>query len=107
MNTHFTKALAIALTIGITGAFTPAFAQKTNEKPAVKTTAPKAPKATNASPKAAAKSKKISSPCKGLNETQCAADTQCGWVKPTKAASSDGKKLKSYCRKMPAKAKKS
>jgi hypothetical protein len=45
------------------------------------------------------------SPCKGLDETACQADTTCSWVKPKKSVL--GKEKKGYCRAKPVKKSKS
>lgn len=44
---------------------------------------------------------KAASPCKGLAEPVCKADTKCSWVKPRKSAK--GKEVAGYCRAKPAK----
>jgi hypothetical protein len=33
----------------------------------------------------------------------CTANRSCGWIKPKKSVSSDGRKLTAYCRKVAAK----
>ena len=45
------------------------------------------------------------SQCKGLSSSACSASTECTWVEGFKR--SDGVKVKSYCRALPSKAKKS
>ncbi|NNJ94415.1 MAG: hypothetical protein HKP57_06700, partial [Halobacteria archaeon] len=45
------------------------------------------------------------SQCKGLSASACSASTECTWVEGFKR--SDGAKVKSYCRALPSKAKKS
>jgi hypothetical protein len=61
------------------------------------------PKAT---PKAETKApvKKAASPCKGLVEAACGANTACSWVKATKTKA--GKDRKAYCRLKPVAKKK-
>ena len=54
-------------------------------------------------PAAAAKPKspvKAASACKGLDETGCKANAECGYVVPTKADAKTGKVDKPYCRKV-------
>lgn len=54
-------------------------------------------------PAAAAKPKapvKAASACKGLDETGCKANPECGYVVPTKADAKTGKVDKPYCRKV-------
>ena len=51
------------------------------------------------SPKAETKApakKKAASPCKGLDEKACAANTACTWIKATKTKA--GVERKAYCR---------
>ena len=43
--------------------------------------------------------KKAASPCKGLVEAACGANTACSWVKATKTKA--GKDRKAYCRLKP------
>ena len=54
-------------------------------------------------PAAAVKPKapvKAASACKGLDETGCKANAECGYVVPTKADAKTGKVDKPYCRKV-------
>lgn len=44
--------------------------------------------------------KKVASACKGLDETACKANAECGYVVPTKADAKTGKVDKAYCRKV-------
>ena len=64
-------------------------------KPAATAPAVTTPAAT-AKPKTPAKV----SACKGLDETGCKANTECGYVVPTKADAKTGKVDKPYCRKV-------
>lgn len=116
------SSMALAMTLALAGpiAMTPASAQKagtaksTKSKAATpKTKAKATPKKSAAKPakkaapkskKSAAKSKSASaSPCKGLSQTQCSANRSCGWIKPKKKVSTNGRKLTAYCRKVAAK----
>jgi hypothetical protein len=101
--------LACVLTFASVATPAPAFAQKAAAaKPTSKTTSKKS-SAPESSPKEAPKSKakastsKAASPCKGLSQTMCTANRSCGWIKPKKSVSSDGRKLTAYCRKVAAK----
>ena len=63
---------------------------------------PKAtPKAETKAPAKKAPVKKAASPCKGLAEAACGANTGCSWIKATKTKK--GKDVKAYCRLKPAK----
>lgn len=121
------SSMALAMTLALAGpiAMTPASAQKagtakstkskaatpkTKAKATPKKAAPKksaakpAKKAAPKSKKSATKSKSASaSPCKGLSQTQCSANRSCGWIKPKKKVSTNGRKLTAYCRKVAAK----
>jgi hypothetical protein len=61
------------------------------------------PKATPA-PAAKAPAKKAASPCQGLAEAACGANTACSWVKASKTKA--GKDRKAYCRLKPVAKKK-
>lgn len=61
-----------------------------------------APKAETKAPAAKkAPAKKAASPCQGLAETACGANTGCSWIKATKTKA--GKDRKAYCRLKPTK----
>lgn len=79
--------LALALIGGAASA-----QQKAPEKAAPKADTKKAP------------AKKAASPCKGLVEAACGANTACSWVKATKTKA--GKDRKAYCRLKPVAKKK-
>ncbi|MFN3743326.1 MAG: hypothetical protein ACK4TL_01345 [Hyphomicrobiaceae bacterium] len=66
-----------------------------------------APKAETKAPpeKKAPAKKKAASPCKGLDEKACAANTACTWIKATKTKA--GVERKAYCRLKTAPPKKS
>jgi hypothetical protein len=57
-----------------------------------------------AKPAATAPAKKAATPaasvCKGLDETGCKANAECGWTVPTKANAKTGKVQAPYCHKM-------
>ena len=104
-----TVVFACVLSFASVAAPPPALAQKADTaKPAPKTTAKK-PEAAESAAEKATKSKakastsKSASPCKGLSQTMCTANRSCGWIKPKKSVSSDGRKLTAYCRKVAAK----
>jgi hypothetical protein len=109
MKVLCTLVLASVLSFASVATLTPAFAQKPDTaKPASRTTAKKSPAANSSdkkTPKSTAKSSKTTaaSPCKGLSQSSCTANRACGWVKPKKRVSSDGRKLTAYCRKVAAK----
>jgi hypothetical protein len=66
---------------------------------------PKAtPKAETKAPAKKAPAKKAASPCQGLAEAACAANTACSWIKATKTKA--GKDRKAYCRLKPVAKKK-
>lgn len=107
-----TRIAAMVLTALFAGIFVsaPATAQKASTT-AKKTNTTKAsakkatPKKKAAAPKSAAKkakktAKKPSSPCVGLKQRACTANKVCGWIKPKKKVSTDGRKLTAYCRKV-------
>lgn len=83
--------LALALIGGVASA-----QQKAPEKAA--------PKAETKAPVKKAPAKKAASPCQGLAETACGANTACSWVKATKTKA--GKDRKAYCRLKPVAKKK-
>lgn len=59
--------------------------------------APKAePKAAPAKKEKKAATKKAPSPCQGLDEKACGANTACSWIKATKTKA--GVERKAYCR---------
>jgi hypothetical protein len=64
----------------------------------------KAPDAPKAAPAKKAPAKKAASPCKGLAEAACGANTACSWVKASKTKK--GKDRKAYCRLAPVAKKK-
>lgn len=70
-------------------------------------TAPAA-KAPTTAPAPAKTEKKAAapSPCKGLDETACKGNAECGWVVPTKVNKATGKADNPYCRKVAGVAKK-
>lgn len=57
-----------------------------------------------AAPATKAPVKKAASPCKGLAEAACGANTACSWVRATKTKA--GKDRKAYCRLKPVAKKK-
>ena len=108
--TRFATLASIAVLVGSFAAG-PATAQKasTAKSSTTKTSTKKAaPKKKTASPKTAAKkstkkksaAKKPTSPCVGLKQRACTANKVCGWIKPKKKVSTDGRKLTAYCRKV-------
>lgn len=90
-----TRTIALALIAGAI-AISPAMAQKSS-KPAK---APAKAAKPAAKPAAAAKksAKKAPSPCAGLSQSACKGNKSCGWIVPKKKVSSNGRKLKAYCR---------
>ena len=62
------------------------------------------PKATPKAETKAPAAKKAASPCKGLVEAACGANTACSWVKASKTKA--GKDIKAYCRLKPVAKKK-
>jgi negative regulator of sigma E activity len=88
--------LGLAVLLTTITAVTPVLAQK-EAKPA--TPAP----VTAAAP---AKKNQAPSACAGLAQSPCAANKECGWITPKKEVSSNGRKLKAYCRKIAGIAKK-
>jgi hypothetical protein len=83
--------LALALIGGAASAQQKAPEPKATPKAVTKTPAKKAPA-------------KAASPCKGLVEAACGANTACSWVKATKTKA--GKDRKAYCRLKPVAKKK-
>ena len=83
-------------------ATTPPAATTTPAKPA-DTTKPEATTTTPATPKDT-KTAGTPSPCKGLDETACKANSVCTWYKEAKLK--DGKTRKAHCQKKPTPAKK-
>lgn len=72
-------------------------------KPATPPAAAKAPvtaPAATAPAVVAKKPAKVASACKGLDETACKSNPECGFVTPTKADAKTGKVDKAYCRKV-------
>jgi hypothetical protein len=67
------------------------------------TTAPAKPAATTPAPKDT-KAAATPSPCKGLDEAACTANTECKWYKEAKLK--DGKTRKAHCQKKPTPKKK-
>jgi len=79
---------------------------KTTSKAKAKAKTKPKPKRAPASTRASAepikktKSKLKASACAGLAQRQCTAKKECGWIKPKKKVSSNGRKLTPYCRKV-------
>lgn len=82
-------AVAMALAAGLSAPV--ALAQKAPAKPAT---------AKPEKPAKKSKSKRKASACAGLAQGQCTANKECGWIKPKKKVSSNGRKLTAYCRKV-------
>lgn len=72
-------------------------------KPAT-TTPPAATTTTPATPKTTDTKTATPSPCKGLDETACKANSECSWYKEAKLK--DGKTRKAHCQKKPTPKKK-
>jgi len=87
MNLTRITQTGLAVLAAATLAGTPAAGQKAAEKPA-------APAKSEISKKTAP------SPCKGLSQSACSANKECGWVTPKKKVASNGRKLTAYCRKV-------
>lgn len=90
----FAAALAVALSSGVASAQQQkAPAPKAAPKVETKAPAAKAPAAKKAP------AKKAASPCRGLAETACAANTACSWTK--EITTKKGQKRKAHCRLKP------
>jgi hypothetical protein len=118
---NFTRMTLLTASMGLAGALiaSPVVGQKAPAAPTTKTktvkkkAAPKkAPKtaarqsAAKTAPKKTATKKKAPSACAGLTQSRCKANKVCGWIKPKKAVSTNGRKLTPYCRKVAGIAKK-
>jgi hypothetical protein len=122
---NFTRMTLLTASMALAGALiaSPVVAQKAPATPTTKTktktktvkkkAAPKkAPKtaarqsAAKTAPKKTATKKKTPSACAGLTQSRCKANKVCGWIKPKKAVSTNGRKLTPYCRKVAGIAKK-
>jgi hypothetical protein len=118
---NFTRMTLLTASMALAGALiaSPVVAQKAPAAPPTKTktvkkkAAPKkAPKtaarqsAAKTAPKKTATKKKAPSACAGLTQSRCKANKVCGWIKPKKAVSTNGRKLTPYCRKVAGIAKK-
>lgn len=79
----------MGLTLALIGGAANAQAPKAEPK-----AAPKAD--TKAAPAKKAPAKKAASPCQGLDEKACGANTTCSWIKATKTKK--GVDRKAYCR---------
>ena len=102
-----TRIFALAWIAAFAGIFAagPALAQKapaTKSSTAKTSTKPAAPKKSTAKKAGKKKStaKKSTSPCVGLQQRACTTNKVCGWIKPKKKVSTDGRKLTAYCRKV-------
>jgi beta-glucanase (GH16 family) len=111
---NFARMTLLTASVALAGALiaSPAVAQKAPNAPKTKTakkTEPpkKASKSTarRSTAKKATK-KKAPSACAGLTQSRCRANKACGWIKPKKAVSKNGRKLTPYCRKVAGIAKK-
>lgn len=85
------KVGAVGLALALIGGVASAQQQKAEPK-----AAPKAETKAPAEKKKAPVKKKAASPCQGLDEKACAANTACSWIKATKTKA--GVERKAYCR---------
>jgi hypothetical protein len=93
VSSLFAAAMAVALSAGAATAQQ----QKAPAPKAAPKVETKAPAAAPAAKKAPAK--KAASPCRGLAETACVANTACSWTK--EVTTKKGQKRKAHCRLKP------
>jgi hypothetical protein len=113
---NFTRMTLLTASMALAGALiaSPVVAQKAPAAPTTKTKTVKKKAAPKKAPKTASRQsaaktatkKKAPSACAGLTQSRCKANKVCGWIKPKKAVSTNGRKLTPYCRKVAGIAKK-
>lgn len=91
-------ALGVGLSVAQAQDTKPADTKPADAKPA--DTKPADAKAATPAPKTEKKTAAAPSPCKGLDETTCKANSECTWYKEAKLK--DGKTRKAHCQKKPS-----